>query len=72
MDTIKRWESEVGALLWLADNPETAGEPYLLRAILDDNGKTTREVWAIRTDNGYVENEEVAPRTTPAFADTVD
>lgn len=54
---IRRWESKVSAQMWLADNPETEGEPYLLRAILDHNGKTTREVWAIRTPAGYVEIE---------------
>lgn len=32
---IRRWASRAGAQMWLADNPETEGEPYLLRAILD-------------------------------------
>ena len=52
---IRRWESKLGAQMWLADNPETEGEPYLLRAILDHKGKTVREVWAIQTADGYVE-----------------
>ena len=56
-DMIRRWESRVGAQMWLDDNPETEGEPYLLRAILDDNGKTTREVWVIRTQAGYLTSE---------------
>ena len=56
-DMIRRWESKLGAQMWLADNPETEGEPYLLRAILDHNGKTTREVWAIRTQDGYLTSE---------------
>ena len=51
---IRRWESKLGAQMWLADNPEPEGEPYLLRAILDDNGKTKREVWVIRTEEGDV------------------
>ena len=55
---IRRWESKLGAQMWLDDNPETEGEPYLLRAILDHNGKTTREVWAIRTQAGYLTSEE--------------
>ena len=49
---IRRWESKLGVRMRLADNPETEGEPALLRAILDHNGKTTREVWAIRTHDG--------------------
>ncbi len=44
--------------MWLDDNPETEGEPYLLRALLDYNGKTTREVWVIRTQDGYLTSEE--------------
>ena len=54
---IRRWESKLGAQMWLDDNPEIEGEPYLLRAILDDNGKTTREVWVIRTQAGYLTSE---------------
>lgn len=55
---IRSWGSKLGAQMWLADSPETEGEPYLLRAILDYNGKTTREVWVIRTQAGYLTSEE--------------
>ena len=55
---IRGWESKLGAELWLDDNPETEGAPYLLRAIRDYNGQTSREVWAIRTQDGYVTVEE--------------
>ena len=54
---IRRWGSRVGAQMWLDDNPETEGEPYLLRVILDYNGKTIREVWVIRTQDGYLTSE---------------
>ena len=57
-DLMRRWESKLGAQMWLADNPETEGEPELLRAPLDYNGKTTREVWVIRTQDGYLTSEE--------------
>ena len=49
---LRSWESKLGAQMWLDDNPETEGEPYLLRAIFDDNGKTKREEWVIRTEEG--------------------
>ena len=56
---MRTWESKLGAQMWLADNPETEGESYLLRAILDHNGKTTREVWTVRTEEGYVEDAQL-------------
>ena len=54
MPKIRRWESKVGAVMWLDAHPGVEGRPVLLRAILDYNGKTVREVWAIQTHDGYV------------------
>ena len=54
MDTIKRWESRMGCLLWLDYHATVSGEPYLLNSEMDVNGKTKRETWCVKTADGYL------------------
>ena len=42
--------------MWLADTLRQR-RALLLRVILDDNGKTIREVWVDRTQDGYLTSE---------------
>ena len=54
MDLIRSWECKAGAQMWLDDNLDIEGEPVLVRVMLDNTGRTTRETWAVRTADGYV------------------
>ena len=53
MATIRRFDSRVGAELWL-EREEVEGLAVLLRTYTDERGLVIREEWAIRTADGYV------------------
>ena len=51
MDTSRRFDSKVGAELWL-EREGREGQPILLRTYTDERGRVVREEWAIRTEEG--------------------
>lgn len=51
MDTIRRFDSKVGAELWL-EREGIKGQPILLQTYTDAQGRVIREEWAIRTEEG--------------------
>ena len=55
MDTSRRFDSKVGAKLWL-EREGIEGQPSLLQTYTDEQGRVIREEWAIRTEEreGYV------------------
>ena len=53
MDTMRQFDSKVGAELWL-EREEVEGLPVLLRTYTDERGLVIREEWAIRIADGYV------------------
>ena len=53
MDTIRRFDSKVGAELGLG-REGVEGQPVLLETYTDEQGRVIREEWAIRTEDGYV------------------
>ena len=57
MDTMRRFDSKVGAELWL-EREGVEGQPILLQTYTDERGRVIREEWAIRTADGYVTVEE--------------
>ena len=53
MATIRRFDSKVGAELWL-EREGVEGQPVLLKTYTDERGRVIREEWVIRTEDGYV------------------
>ena len=51
MDTSRRFDSKVGAELWL-EREGVEGQPILLQTYTDELGRVIREEWAIRTEEG--------------------
>ena len=51
MDTSRRFDSKVGAELWL-EREGIEGQSILLRTYTDERGRVVREEWAIRTKEG--------------------
>lgn len=54
MSPIRTWVSESKAKKWLDDYPGIGGKPVIWRSTTDDQGRTVHEVWAIKTQDGYV------------------
>ena len=53
MDTIRRFDSKVGAELWF-ERAAIEGQPILLKTSTDGQGRVVREEGAIWTEDGYV------------------
>ena len=51
MDTSRRFDSEVGAELWL-EREGVEGQPILLQTYTDEQGRVIREEWVIRKEKG--------------------
>ena len=53
MDTSRRFDSKVGAELWL-EREGVEGQPILLKTYTDGRGRVIRKEWAIRPADGYM------------------